>query len=232
MGAVTRIQVHRLRWKAARLGQAQDRFLWDATRFPDVLSHRRQADTRMAGQGDRSLEKLSETVTEGDWAKEGGSKRQDPASSMAVAMLGSALSIRNARIVGIGEARALGRRRARSTWEDERSSPVCSMRMCTTREPELIPGTRHAASNERSRSLSCRRRSRRARASVPPAHSSRALAAGITRNWPRIDGRQRRSSMQLRRSTASYISGTGGGTGAITNSVGSAFLTARGVDGG
>ena len=42
VGAGAGIQVHRRRWDTARLGQAQDRFFGDATRFPGVLSHRRQ----------------------------------------------------------------------------------------------------------------------------------------------------------------------------------------------
>ena len=89
--------------------------------------------------------------------------------------------------------------------------------------------TRRAASSERFRSPSSRKRSRGAPSRCRRVSSSPASAAGTTRNSPRRDGRRRRSWMPRRRRHAVYISGTGGGTGAITNSLGRTFLAAKGV---
>ncbi len=61
--------------------------------------------------------------------------------------------------------------------------------------------------------------------------SSRASVAGTTRSSPKLVGRRKRNSTRRHPNTPSTFPGTGGGTGAITNSLGAAFFAVEGRHG-
>ena len=113
------------------------------------------------------------------------------------------LTIRNGRIASVGKTGPVAPDARRSTLVDAPSSQASSTRTSTTRAPASTPATRRAASSERFRSRSCRKRSQNARSRCRPASSSRASAVGTTRSSLKRAARRKRSWMPPRRSTPS-----------------------------
>ena len=143
-------------------------------------------------------------------------------------VVGSALTIKNGRIVNVGAARW------RPGCADDRpgrahgdSRPVRLARALHARG--VNPATRRVASSGRSRSRTCRRRSRGGRQSVPPGEFITCIGGW---NHTQFAEARRPTKAELDAAAprhAVYISGTGGGTGAITNSLGRAVPRAKGV---
>ena len=144
-------------------------------------------------------------------------------------VVGSAVTIRNGRIVGIGEARALGP--ATRTIDLGGRAVV----------PGLFDGHVHYTRAGVNPGYEARRIERalsiaelqdaiaKRAASVPPGAFITCIGGW---NHTQLAENRRPTRAELDAAAPKhgvYISGTGGGTGAITNSVGSTFFTARGV---
>ena len=144
-------------------------------------------------------------------------------------LVGSALTIKNGRIVGIGEARALG----------------SAARTIDLRGRTVVPGLFDAHVHYTRAGVNPGYEARRIERAFSIAELQEAIAKRAASVPPGafitcIGGWNHAQLAENRRPTKAeldvaapkhgvYISGTGGGTGAITNSVGGAFFAARGV---
>jgi predicted amidohydrolase YtcJ len=144
-------------------------------------------------------------------------------------LVGSALSIRNARIVGIGEARALGPATRTIDLGGRTVVPGLFDAHVHYTRAGVNPGY-EARRIERAFSIAELQEAIATRAASVPAGAFITCIGGW--NHTQLAENRRPTKAELDAAGPKhgvYISGTGGGTGAITNSVGSAFLTARGV---
>src|SRR5262245_31634272 len=144
-------------------------------------------------------------------------------------MVGSALAIKNGRITGVGDARALG----------------AATRTIDVRGRTVVPGLFDAHVHYTRAGVNPGYEARRIERAFSIAELQEAIAQRAKSVPPGafitcIGGWNHTQLAESRRPTKAeldaaapkhgvYISGTGGNTGAITNSVGSAFLTAKGV---
>jgi predicted amidohydrolase YtcJ len=144
-------------------------------------------------------------------------------------LVGAALSIRNGRIAGVGEARALGPAARTIDLAGRTVVPGLFDAHVHYTRAGVNPGY-EARRIERALSIAelqdaIARRS----ASVPPGAFITCIGGW---NHTQLAENRRPTGAELDAAAPKhgvYISGTGGGTGAITNSVGRAFLAARGV---
>jgi predicted amidohydrolase YtcJ len=144
-------------------------------------------------------------------------------------LVGSALTIRNGRIVGVGEARALGP--AARIIDLGRRTVVPGLfdaHVHYTRAG-VNPGY-EARRIERAFSIAELQEAIAKRAATVPAGAFITCIGGW--NHTQLAENRRPTKAELDAAAPKhgvYISGTGGGTGAITNSVGRAFFAARGA---
>jgi predicted amidohydrolase YtcJ len=144
-------------------------------------------------------------------------------------MTGSALAIRNGRIVGVGEARALGSAARTIDLGGRTVVPGLFDAHVHYTRAGVNPGY-EARRIERAFSIAELQEAVAARAkSVPPGAFITCIGGW---NHTQLAENRRPTKAELDAAAPKhgvYISGTGGGTGAITNSVGRAFFAARGV---
>jgi predicted amidohydrolase YtcJ len=144
-------------------------------------------------------------------------------------LVGSALSIRNARIVGIGEARALGPATRTIDLGGRTVVPGLFDAHVHYTRAGVNPGY-EARRIERAFSIAELQEAIATRAASVPAGAFITCIGGW--NHTQLAENRRPTKAELDAAAPKhgvYISGTGGNTGAMTNSVGIAFLTARGV---
>ena len=144
-------------------------------------------------------------------------------------VVGSALTIKNGRIVGIGEARALGPATRTIDLGGRTVVPGLFDAHVHYTRAGVNPGY-EARRIERAFSIAELQGAIATRAASVPAGAFITCIGGW--NHTQLAENRRPTKAELDAAAPKhgvYISGTGGGTGAITNSVGSAFLTARGV---
>src|SRR6187401_271154 len=144
-------------------------------------------------------------------------------------VVGAALSIRNGRIVGIGDARALGSATRTIDLGGRTVVPGLFDAHVHYTRAGVNPGY-EARRIERAFSIAELQDAIAKRAaSVPPGAFITCIGGW---NHTQLAENRRPTKAELDAAAPKhgvYISGTGGGTGAITNSVGSAFFAARGV---
>ena len=144
-------------------------------------------------------------------------------------VVGSALTIKNGRIVGIGEARALGPATRTIDVGGRTVVPGLFDAHVHYTRAGVNPGY-EARRIERAFSIAELQETIATRAkSVPPGAFITCIGG-----WNHTQFAENRRPAKAELDAAAprhgvYISGTGGGTGAITNSVGASFFTARGV---
>jgi predicted amidohydrolase YtcJ len=144
-------------------------------------------------------------------------------------VVGSALTIRNGHIAGIGEPRALGPATRTIDLGGRTVVPGLFDAHVHYTRAGVNPGY-EARRIERAFSIAELQEAIATRAASVPAGSFITCIGGW--NHTQLAENRRPTKAELDAAAPKhgvYISGTGGGTGAITNSVGSAFLTARGV---
>jgi len=144
-------------------------------------------------------------------------------------VVGSALTIKNGRIVGIGEARALGSATRTIDLGGRTVVPGLFDAHVHYTRAGVNPGY-EARRIERAFSIAELQEAIATRAASVPAGAFITCIGGW--NHTQLAENRRPTKAELDAAAPKhgvYISGTGGGTGALTNSVGSAFLTARGV---
>src|SRR6185503_8342890 len=144
-------------------------------------------------------------------------------------VVGSALTIRNGRIVGIGEARALGTATRTIELGGRTVVPGLFDAHVHYTRAGVNPGY-EARRIERAFSIAELQETIATRAKSVPAGAFITCIGG----WNHTQLAENRRPTQADLDAAApkhgvYISGTGGGTGAITNSVGRTFFAARGV---
>ena len=144
-------------------------------------------------------------------------------------LVGSALTIRNGRIVGIGEARALGPAARTIDLRGRTVVPGLFDAHVHYTRAGVNPGY-EARRVERALSIAeLQDAVARRAASVPPGAFITCIGGW---NHAQLAENRRPTKTELDAAAPKhgvYISGTGAGTGAITNSAGRAFLAARGV---
>jgi predicted amidohydrolase YtcJ len=144
-------------------------------------------------------------------------------------VVGSAVTIRNGRIVAIGEARALGSAARTIDLGGRTVVPGLFDAHVHYTRAGVNPGY-EARRIERAFSIAELQDAIAKRAaSVPPGAFITCIGGW---NHTQLAENRRPTKAELDAAAPKhgvYISGTGGGTGAITNSVGSTFLTTRGV---
>ena len=114
-------------------------------------------------------------------------------------LVGTALTIKNSRIVKVGLRHEVGAAaRTIDLQGVALSFRVCSMRTCTTCARASIQVSKRVESSEPSRSPNCRSRLRSAPNRCPLERSSHVSVAGTTRSWPNDDRRRRRISTRRR----------------------------------
>jgi predicted amidohydrolase YtcJ len=144
-------------------------------------------------------------------------------------LVGSALSIRNGRIAGVGDARALGSAAMRLDLGGRTVVPGLFDAHVHYTRAGVNPGY-EARRIERAFSIAEMQEAIAKRAVSVPAGAFITCIGGW--NHTQLAENRRPTKAELDAAAPKhgvYISGTGGGTGAITNSVGSAFFAARGV---
>ena len=144
-------------------------------------------------------------------------------------VVGAALTIKNGRIVGIGEARALGPATRTIDLGGRTVVPGLFDAHVHYTRAGVNPGY-EARRIERAFSIAELQEAIATRAASVPAGAFITCIGG----WNHTQLAENRRPTKAELDVAApkhgvYISGTGGGTGAITNSVGSAFFAARGV---
>ena len=144
-------------------------------------------------------------------------------------IVGSAVTIRNGRIVAIGEARALGSATRTIDLGGRTVVPGLFDAHVHYTRAGVNPGY-EARRIERAFSIAELQEAIAKRAaSVPPGAFITCIGGW---NHTQLTENRRPTKAELDAAAPKhgvYISGTGGGTGAITNSIGSGFLTTRGV---
>jgi predicted amidohydrolase YtcJ len=143
--------------------------------------------------------------------------------------VGPALSIRNGRIVGVGEARTLGPATRTIDLGGRTVVPGLFDAHVHYTRAGVNPGY-EARRIERAFSIAELQEALAKRAASVPAGAFITCIGGW--NHTQLAENRRPTKAELDAAAPKhgvYISGTGGGTGAITNSVGSTFFTARGV---
>ena len=144
-------------------------------------------------------------------------------------VVGSALTIRNGRIVGVGDARALGSATRTIDLGGRTVVPGLFDAHVHYTRAGVNPGY-EARRVERALSIAELQEAIATRAaSVPPGAFITCMGGW---NHTQLAENRRPTKAELDAAAPKhgiYISGTGGGTGAITNSVGRAFFAARGV---
>jgi predicted amidohydrolase YtcJ len=144
-------------------------------------------------------------------------------------VVGSALTIRNGRIVAVGEARVLGSATRTIDLRGRTVVPGLFDAHVHYTRAGVNPGY-EARRIERAFSISELQEAIAKRAvSVPPGAFITCIGGW---NHTQLAENRRPTKAELDAAAPKhgvYISGTGGGTGAITNSLGSAFLSAKGV---
>ena len=144
-------------------------------------------------------------------------------------VVGSALTIRNGRIAGVGEARALGSATRTIDLGGRTVVPGLFDAHVHYTRAGVNPGY-EARRIERAFSIAELQEAIAKRAaSVPPGAFITCIGGW---NHTQLAENRRPTKAELDAAAPKhgvYISGTGGGTGAITNSVGGAFFAARGV---
>ena len=144
-------------------------------------------------------------------------------------VVGSALTIRNGRIAGVGDARALGSAARTIDLGGRTVVPGLFDAHVHYTRAGVNPGY-EARRIERAFSIAELQEAIAKRAaSVPPGAFITCIGGW---NHTQLSENRRPTKTDLDAAAPKhgvYISGTGGGTGAITNSVGRAFLAARGV---
>src|SRR6185503_18347658 len=144
-------------------------------------------------------------------------------------VVGSAMTIRNGRIVAIGEARALGSATRTIDLGGRTVVPGLFDAHVHYTRAGVNPGY-EARRIERALSIAELQEAIAKRAaSVPPGAFITCIGGW---NHTQLAENRRPTKAELDAAAPKhgvYISGTGGGTGAITNSVGRAFFAARGV---
>jgi predicted amidohydrolase YtcJ len=144
-------------------------------------------------------------------------------------VVGSALTIRNGRIAGLGEARDLGSAARTINLGGRTVVPGLFDAHVHYTRAGVNPGY-EARRIERAFSIAELQETIAARAASVPAGAFITCIGGW--NHTQLAENRRPTKADLDAAAPKhgvYISGTGGGTGAITNSVGRAFLVARGV---
>jgi predicted amidohydrolase YtcJ len=144
-------------------------------------------------------------------------------------LVGSALSIRNGRIARVGDARALGSAAMRLDLGGRTVVPGLFDAHVHYTRAGVNPGY-EARRIERAFSIAEMQEAIAKRAVSVPAGAFITCIGGW--NHTQLAENRRPTKAELDAAAPKhgvYISGTGGGTGAITNSVGSAFFAARGV---
>jgi predicted amidohydrolase YtcJ len=144
-------------------------------------------------------------------------------------VVGSAVTIRNGRIVAIGDARALGSATRTIDLGGRTVVPGLFDAHVHYTRAGVNPGY-EARRIERAFSIAELQEAIAKRAASVPAGAFITCIGGW--NHTQLAENRRPTKAELDAAAPKhgvYISGTGGGTGAITNSVGSAFLTAKGV---
>jgi len=144
-------------------------------------------------------------------------------------VVGSALTIKNGRIAGIGEARALGPATRTIDLGGRTVVPGLFDAHVHYTRAGVNPGY-EARRIERAFSIDELQEAIATRAASVPAGAFITCIGGW--NHTQLAENRRPTKAELDAAAPKhgvYISGTGGGTGAIANSAGSAFLTARGV---
>jgi predicted amidohydrolase YtcJ len=144
-------------------------------------------------------------------------------------LVGSALSVKNGRIAGLGDARSLGPATRTIDLAGRTVVPGLFDAHVHYTRAGVNPGY-EARRIERAFSIAELQETIAKRAtSVPPGAFITCIGGW---NHTQLAENRRPTKAELDAAAPKhgvYISGTGGGTGAITNSVGSAFLTAKGV---
>jgi predicted amidohydrolase YtcJ len=144
-------------------------------------------------------------------------------------VVGSALAIRNGRIIGLGDARTLGSATRTIDLQGRTVVPGLFDGHVHYTRAGVNPGY-EARRIERAFSIAELQEAIAARAkSVPPGAFITCIGGW---NHTQLAENRRPTRADLDAAAPKhgvYISGTGGGTGAITNSVGRAFLAAKGV---
>lgn len=144
-------------------------------------------------------------------------------------VVGSALTVRNGRITGIGDARALGPATRTINLGGRTVVPGFFDAHVHYARAGVNPGY-EARRIERALSIAELQETIAKRAASVPAGAFITCIGGW--NHTQFAERRRPTSAELDAAAPRhgvYISGTGGGTGALTNTVGRAFLVARGV---
>ena len=144
-------------------------------------------------------------------------------------VVGSALTIRNGRIAGVGESRALGSAARTINLGGRTVVPGLFDAHAHYTRAGVNPGY-EARRIERAFSIAELQETIAARAPSVPAGAFITCIGG----WNHMQLAENRRPTKADLDAAApkhgvYISGTGGGTGAITNSLGRAFFAARGV---
>jgi predicted amidohydrolase YtcJ len=144
-------------------------------------------------------------------------------------LVASALTIRNGRITGVGEARALGPAARTIDLGGRTVVPGLFDAHVHYTRAGVNPGY-EARRIERASSIAELQEAIAKRAATVPSGAFITCIGGW--NHTQLAENRRPTKAELDEAAPKhgvYISGTGGGTGAITNSVGRAFFTARGV---
>jgi predicted amidohydrolase YtcJ len=144
-------------------------------------------------------------------------------------VVGSALTIRNGRIAGVGEARALGSAARTINLGGRTVVPGLFDAHAHYTRAGVNPGY-EARRIERAFSIAELQEAIATRAKSLPAGAFITCIGGWNHTQLAENRRPTRADLDAAAPKHGvYISGTGGGTGAITNSVGRAFFSARGV---
>ena len=144
-------------------------------------------------------------------------------------LVGSALTIKNGRIAGIGEARALGSAARTIDLRGRTVVPGLFDAHVHYTRAGVNPGY-EARRIERAFSIAELQEAIAARAKSVPAGAFITCIGGWNHTQLAENRRPTRAELDAAAPKHGvYISGTGGGTGAITNSVGRAFFAAKGV---
>jgi predicted amidohydrolase YtcJ len=144
-------------------------------------------------------------------------------------LVGSALTIRNGRIAGVGEARTLGPAARTIDLGGRTVVPGLFDAHAHYTRAGVNPGY-EARRIERASSIAELQEAIAKRAATAPSGAFITCIGGW--NHTQLAESRRPTKAELDAAAPQhgvYISGTGGGTGAITNSVGRAFFAARGV---